>query len=107
MDAPVLVDADDALTLGDGPGGCKGGAVLNAAQDGGEAGAVLGVQADGLGVPHAQLGALLQAGDHGDVIRAGHKDGVTGAVERLRLDRGDLIGRQHLEIQGVGDVGER
>ena len=106
MDRAVGINAHDAFALGDAPARGVGIAVFHALEHRGEAAALLGVQVHRLGVAHAQLGALLQGGDHRHVAGGGHEDRMAGAVEGLGLHSRDLVGRQHLEVEGVGQVGE-
>ena len=102
-----MIHAHHPLTLGDAPGGLKGVAVVDALEHGGKAVAGSRVELHLGFVTDPELGATLEAGNHGYVVGFSHEDRVTGAVERLGLHGGDLIGRQNLQVQGVGHIGER
>ena len=58
-------------------------------------------------VPNTELCAAGEAGDHGNVIGFSNEDGMAGAVERLGLHSSDLISRQNLQIDRVGNIRKR
>ena len=106
-DRAVLADADDVITFGHCPCGGEASRVLNIREHVAEGAAVLRMKVHGGAVANADLGAPRQAGDHRHVVGFTDEDGMAGAVERFGFNGSDLVCRQHLHVQGVGDVGER
>ena len=81
--------------------------MVDALQHRSKARAVFGVQLHLGRITHSQLGAAFEAGDHRHVGGFGNEDRVAWAVEGFGFDCGDLLSRQHLEVEGVRHIRER
>ena len=106
VNGAIRIHRHHPFALGHSPARGKGLAIFNFGKHTVKTGPLPGVELDLVGFTHPQLGAVLQGADHRYVVGCGDEDGVAWGIEGLGFDRGALVGRQHLEVEGVWHIGE-